>query len=106
MTGSNATTYQWKKGANIITSGNVTVGTAIATFNGSNGTAYETSNGKNKHAAIFAGYLRDDKGSIIGFEAWNQNFDPPGSGVKKSKFYTSGNYNVNSDADYYYVIQV
>ncbi|MTJ46695.1 BPSL0067 family protein [Dolichospermum sp. UHCC 0259] len=89
-------TEKWKRGENVIQNRNVAVGTAIATFKGSNNSYYG-------HAAIFGGY--DTVNDVFGFWAWSQNF-PTGSAVRKHFVPITGSGSENNDADEYYVIKL
>jgi sRNA-binding regulator protein Hfq len=89
----------WKRGVNVIGNGNVAVGTAIATFAGTNNSYYGTYN----HTGIFAGYRRNSAGVIDGFWMWEQNV--PNSPAIRKGFYSISSSGV-SDADNYYLVSV
>ena len=93
----NVTTSYWKRGENVIQNGNVAKGAAIAIFDSSG-------NYNHRHTVIFESYVRDSNGSIIGFNAWHQNWDKKRY-VQQAKVYTYGNSSYNADADEYYVIK-
>jgi hypothetical protein len=89
----------WKRGVSVIGNGNVAVGTAIATFAGTNNSYYGTYN----HTGIFAGYRLNSAGAIDGFWMWEQNA-PLGSAIRKGFYSISGS--GVSDADNYYLVSV
>ncbi|BAY22952.1 hypothetical protein NIES2100_27160 [Calothrix sp. NIES-2100] len=90
----------WKAGANVMSSGNIAVGTAIATFLGPNGSYYSTSG---NHTAIFAGYGSEN--GVSGFYVWDQNWNLNGNLAIK-KHFIANNKSGTSDADNYYLIRV
>ncbi len=97
-----SSTTTWKSGANVITNGNVAIGTAIATFLGPNGTYDTPPKYTNQHTAIFAGYGIEN--GVTGFWVWDQNWG--GSFAIKNHFIsTNGASNSTSDADNYFVVQ-
>ncbi|MTJ16630.1 MULTISPECIES: hypothetical protein [unclassified Dolichospermum] len=89
----------WKRRVSVIGNGNVAVGTAIATFAGTNNSYYGTYN----HTGIFAGYRLNSAGAIDGFWMWEQNA-PLGSAIGKGFYSISGS--GVSDADNYYLVSV
>jgi hypothetical protein len=97
VTGQRGLTKNWKRGANVMSSGNIPIGTAIATFLGPGG-SYD--NGGTQHTGIFAGY--GNQNGVSGFYIWQQNW-PTGSSVQKGFIKASGSgvYNANN----YHVIQ-
>ena len=95
-------TTNWKAGANVMSNGNVAVGTAIATFAGPNG---KYNGGAYLHTAIFAGY--DTVKGVSGFWVWDQNFDALLNGdLSIKKHFIRNNSSNQSDADNYFVINV
>ncbi len=90
----------WKAGANVMTNGNIAVGTAIATFLGPNGSYYSSSG---NHTAIFAGYGSEN--GVSGFYVWDQNWNLNGNLAIK-KHFVANNKSGTSDADNYYLIRV
>jgi hypothetical protein len=94
-------TNNWKAGENVMGNGNIAVGTAIATFLGSNGSYNNPSGGQ--HTAIFAGYGSENGAS--GFYVWDQNWNLNGNLAIK-KHFIANNKSGTSDADNYYLIRV
>jgi hypothetical protein len=90
----------WKAGENVMSNGNVAVGTAIATFLGPNGSYYSSSG---NHTAIFAGYGSEN--GVAGFYVWDQNWNLSGN-VAIKKHFVANNKSGTSDADNYYLIRV
>jgi hypothetical protein len=90
----------WKAGENVMSNGNVAVGTAIATFLGPNGSYYSSSG---NHTAIFAGYGSEN--GVAGFYVWDQNWNLSGN-VAIKKHFVANNKSGTSDADNYYLILV
>ena len=88
-------TSNWKRGENVIENGNVAVGTAIATFKGTN-------NLYGGHTAIFAGYGSNN--GVSGFYVWDQNWD--GSAIQKHFISINGSSKLNSNAKEYFVVKV
>ncbi len=95
-------TNNWKAGANVMSNGNIAIGTAIATFLGSNG-SYNTPGYLNQHTAIFAGYGSEN--GVAGFYVWDQNWNLSGN-VAIKKHFVANNKSGTSDADNYYLIRV
>lgn len=93
----NTATAGWIRGANVVSAGNIAVGTGIALF---------SNNGKflsgSDHAAFLAGYIKDGNGKITSLQVWDQNW-----GARAIQFHSiSVTGNGVADADKYYVIQV
>jgi hypothetical protein len=95
VTGQKESTTNWKRGTNVMSSDNIAVGTAIATFLGPNGTYDTPPNYSNQHTGIFAGYGTEN--GVKGFYIWDQNWGTPGY-VKKHFIKASGTgvYNANN----------
>ncbi|SKB14229.1 putative Lysozyme [Planktothrix sp. PCC 11201] len=100
VTGQTGLTTNWKRSVNVMSSGNIPIGTAIATFLGPNGTYDTPPYYNNQHTGIFAGYGTEN--GSPGFYIWQQNW-PIGSSVQKGFIKASGSgvYNANN----YHVIQ-
>ena len=85
----------WRKGSKV-TTGGVSAGTVIATFN--------SSNRYSGHVAVLKGYIKNSSGKITGIEVWDQNWASPYDYMfRKHTLSTSGS--SLSDADNYYVVQ-
>ncbi|MEM6404015.1 MAG: BPSL0067 family protein, partial [Cyanobacteria bacterium P01_D01_bin.116] len=93
----------WKRGVSVMATGNIAVGTAIATFLGPNATYYSNSG---NHTAIFAGYGSEN--GVSGFYVWDQNWGqrhlPLSQRYVQRHFIRSDRWGT-SDADNYYLIQ-
>ncbi len=98
-------TGSWRKGLNVVASGNIAIGTAMATFSGS------TYSG---HTAFFNGYVRDAKGKIthIGFMDSNSAGCSTSGGVlicdhlvRRHTFPVTGK-GGTTDASSYYVVLI
>ncbi len=92
-------TRDWVMGDSVI-AGGIEPGTAIATFFAP-GNKYPSEGGG--HTAILKSYIVDDKGKIIGFYVWDQNWDFEGV-VGSHAIYRSGK--GVADADSYNVVKV
>ena len=100
VTGQKGSTTNWKRGANVMSSGNIPIGTAIATFLGPNGSYDNFVNGKYvQHTGIFAGYGTEN--GVSGFYIWDQNWNS--RPVQKHFIRTGGS--GTSNANNYHVIQ-
>ncbi len=91
ITNNYATTPNWKKGSNVMTS-DLGIGTAIATFNSS--AKYSG------HTCIFAGF--DTVNGVKGFWIWNQNYSQTN---KVTKDFIRNNGSGVNDADNYFIIK-
>ena len=87
-------TKNWKTGRNVVLSGDVTPGTVIATFDGTDN--YDNDQSGNQHTAIFRDYIRNSNGQITGIKVWDQNYVSPK---------VVGRHDITS-ATKYYVVQI
>ncbi|MGA9377730.1 MAG: BPSL0067 family protein [Phormidium sp.] len=98
VTGQTGLTTNWQRGTNVMSSGNIPIGTAIATFLGPNG-SYDTPSAANQHTGIFAGY--GTQNGVSGFYIWDQNWS---SGPVQKHFIRTGG-SGTSNASNYHVIR-
>jgi hypothetical protein len=105
FTGMGGTVRDWRKGSNVL-SGNMKVGTPIATFMSASGQQSErydaggigTPGAGTSHAALFGGYTRDQSGKITGINVVEQY---KGSKGPRTQHYGIGGFGEHGAENYF-----